>query len=176
MLRHRQPVRTRGLTARRRARLPPGSALRCAPGLGQQHLQPALAGRDADRYAGPWRTATANPVLVLDNRYDAQTPLEDATAVSYPLTNSRLLGYDGVGHVTYRAHDSACIDDAVHAYLHGTVPTVGGRGLQVGPGITTPMWTTPGPCIVAAGVSRQRPGPRPRGSLNRCRLASRSFW
>ena len=73
--------------------------------------------RDADRYTGPWRATTANPVLVVGNYYDPSTPYEGALTASRLLKNARLLSYAGWGHSAYLKAGNACIDDAVTRYL-----------------------------------------------------------
>ncbi len=73
--------------------------------------------RDADRYTGPWRATTSNPVLVVGSYYDASTPYEGALAASRLLKNARLLSYAGWGHSAYLKVGNACIDEAVTRYL-----------------------------------------------------------
>jgi hypothetical protein len=77
-----------------------------------------------DRYAGPFETVTANPVLVVGNTYDPATPLHGARAVNRLLDGSRLLVLDGWGH---GALDTGpCIDQAYRDYLvDGTLPPAG---------------------------------------------------
>ncbi|MGL5810364.1 MAG: alpha/beta hydrolase [Nocardioides sp.] len=55
-------------------------------------------GRDKDRYVGPWDAATANPVLVVNNRFDPATPLSDAAEMNGLLANSVLLTVNDWGH------------------------------------------------------------------------------
>jgi pimeloyl-ACP methyl ester carboxylesterase len=69
-----------------------------------------------DRYAGPWRTRTSNPVLVVGNSFDPATPYEGALAANRLLRNSALLTYTGWGHTAFMT-GSACVDAAVTAYL-----------------------------------------------------------
>jgi pimeloyl-ACP methyl ester carboxylesterase len=73
--------------------------------------------RDADRYTGPWRATTSNPVLVVGNYYDPSTPYETAVTASKLLKNARLLSYAGWGHKAYLTVGNACVDDAVTSYL-----------------------------------------------------------
>jgi pimeloyl-ACP methyl ester carboxylesterase len=71
---------------------------------------------DEDRFTGPWdRAATANPVLVIGNRFDPATPYHGAERVRSLLAGSKLLTLDGWGHASI--YLSSCIDDAVEAYL-----------------------------------------------------------
>jgi pimeloyl-ACP methyl ester carboxylesterase len=72
-------------------------------------------GWDADRYAGPWTRRTANPVLVVNPRFDPATPIHGAVTLDRLLPRSRLLTLDGWGHTTL--FSSACIDDHVSHYL-----------------------------------------------------------
>jgi pimeloyl-ACP methyl ester carboxylesterase len=81
-------------------------------------------GRDADRYAGPWTRRTANPVLVVNPRFDPATPIHGAVTLDRLLPRSRLLTLAGWGHTTLFL--SACIDDHVSRYLLTTqVPARG---------------------------------------------------
>ena len=70
----------------------------------------------ADRYAGPWNRRTANPVLVVGNTYDPNTPYQGAVAMARQLARARLLTLDGYGH-TSGADPSACVFRAYVAYL-----------------------------------------------------------
>jgi pimeloyl-ACP methyl ester carboxylesterase len=72
-------------------------------------------GWDADRYAGPWTRRTANPVLVVNTRFDPATPIHGAVTLDRLLPRSRLLTLAGWGHTTLFL--SACIDDHVSRYL-----------------------------------------------------------
>src|SRR5712691_3820973 len=51
-----------------------------------------------DRSVGPFDLVTANPVLVVGNRFDPATPYEGARALTHDLGNARLLTLDGWGH------------------------------------------------------------------------------
>lgn len=70
---------------------------------------------DEDRYTGPWNAATANPVLVVGNRFDPATPYHGAEVVRSLLPSSSLLTLDGWGHASLLL--STCIDEAIEAYL-----------------------------------------------------------
>jgi hypothetical protein len=81
-------------------------------------------GFDADRYLGPFNHTTANPVLVVGNRYDPATRYENAVLVNQLLPNSSLLTVEGWGHTSLFL--STCADQAVSQYLlDGTTPAVG---------------------------------------------------
>lgn len=55
-------------------------------------------GSPADAYAGPWRTRTSYPLLVVGNSYDPATPISGAKKVHQLFAGSRLVRYDGFGH------------------------------------------------------------------------------
>lgn len=81
--------------------------------------------RAADRYIGPWNRRTADPVLVIGNTDDPQTPYSGSVAMSRQLARARLLTLDGYGH-TSGADPSACVLSAMTAYLVNlTVPPRG---------------------------------------------------
>ncbi|GLY51170.1 alpha/beta hydrolase [Lentzea sp. NBRC 102530] len=77
-----------------------------------------------DRYAGPWRTRTNAPVLVVGNHFDGVTDFRGAQAVNRQIAGSRLLAYAGWGHTAYGV--SQCATDHTNAYLlEGKLPAVG---------------------------------------------------
>ncbi|MET9229338.1 alpha/beta hydrolase [Lentzea sp. NPDC003310] len=77
-----------------------------------------------DRYAGPWRTRTNAPVLVVGNYFDGVTDFRGAQAANRLIGGSRLLAYAGWGHTAYGV--SKCATDHTNAYLlNGTLPAVG---------------------------------------------------
>jgi pimeloyl-ACP methyl ester carboxylesterase len=79
----------------------------------------------ADRYAGPWNRRTANPVLVVGNTHDPNTPYQGAVAMARQLARARLLTLDGYGHTSV-ADPSACVFRAYVAYLiHVRLPPRG---------------------------------------------------
>jgi pimeloyl-ACP methyl ester carboxylesterase len=81
----------------------------------------------ADRYAGPWNRRTANPLLVIGNTHDPNTPHRSSVAMSRQLARARLLTLEGYGH-TSGNDPSACIRKAVSAYLtHKVLPPKGTR-------------------------------------------------
>jgi pimeloyl-ACP methyl ester carboxylesterase len=81
-------------------------------------------GHDADRYLGPFNKKTANPVLVIGNRWDPATRYEDAVSTSKLLGNARLLSVSGWGHTSL--FSSACADAKSSAYLvSGALPAAG---------------------------------------------------
>lgn len=80
--------------------------------------------RDEDTYLDRFTHRTASPVLVLGSYWDPSTRYEGAVATSRLLPNSRLLSNDNWGHTALGT--SACVDDAVAAYLlTGAVPARG---------------------------------------------------
>jgi pimeloyl-ACP methyl ester carboxylesterase len=81
-------------------------------------------GHDSDRYTGPWISRTANPVLVIGNRFDPVTPYHGAVTLARLLPRSRLLTLDGWGHTAEGR--SSCIDARTARYLLTTqVPQPG---------------------------------------------------
>jgi pimeloyl-ACP methyl ester carboxylesterase len=82
-------------------------------------------GRDPDRYLGPWTRRTANPVLVVGNRFDPATRYQGAVTVANLLPRSRLLTLAGWGHTSLLA-GSSCVNGWVSRYLLTTlVPPIG---------------------------------------------------
>jgi pimeloyl-ACP methyl ester carboxylesterase len=82
-------------------------------------------GAGKDQYLGPWDARTANPVLIVGNRYDPATPYTGAQAAARLLPNSRLLTYAGWGHTAFFS-GNFCIDANVTRYLvTTTVPAAG---------------------------------------------------
>ena len=81
--------------------------------------------QSAERYTGPWNATTANPILVIGNRYDPRTKYANSVLASRRLGNAVLLTLQGYGH-TSDADGSSCIDEAVAKYLvTKTTPPVG---------------------------------------------------
>jgi pimeloyl-ACP methyl ester carboxylesterase len=72
-------------------------------------------GADRDRYTGPFTRRTANPVLVVGNRFDPATRYEGAVIVHRLLPRSALLSVHGWGHTSLFL--SQCADAAVSRYL-----------------------------------------------------------
>ncbi|MDL5154813.1 alpha/beta fold hydrolase [Actinomycetospora termitidis] len=71
---------------------------------------------DPDRYLGPWNAPLPAPALVINARYDPETPLANARATASQLAAARLLVVDGFGHTTLDL-PSRCASDAAAAYL-----------------------------------------------------------
>ncbi|MGH3549369.1 MAG: alpha/beta hydrolase [Pseudonocardiaceae bacterium] len=71
---------------------------------------------DRDRYLGPWNHPRQYPILVVNNRYDPETPLWNAQATRDELGDAQLLVVEGYGHTTLNVH-SACASAAVADYL-----------------------------------------------------------
>lgn len=81
-------------------------------------------GHDSDRYLGPFTKRTANPVLVIGNRWDPATRYEDAVSTSKILGRARLLTVSGWGHTSL--FTSSCADAKASAYLlTGALPAPG---------------------------------------------------
>jgi pimeloyl-ACP methyl ester carboxylesterase len=70
----------------------------------------------ADRYTGPWKAATRNPILVIGTRFDPNTPLRNARRAARRLGNADLLVHDGYGHLSQR-DPSTCVVQATGNYL-----------------------------------------------------------
>jgi pimeloyl-ACP methyl ester carboxylesterase len=84
----------------------------------------------AERYAGPWDRRTHNPVLVIGNTYDPNTPYRGARAMTRQLSRARLLTVDGYGH-TELLNPSSCANRYASRYLIARVlPPKGTRCKQ----------------------------------------------
>jgi pimeloyl-ACP methyl ester carboxylesterase len=70
---------------------------------------------DTGRYTGPFNHPTANPLLVIGNRYDPATPYAGAQAVAHMMPGANLLTLNGWGHTSLFL--SSCIDEAITRYL-----------------------------------------------------------
>ena len=70
----------------------------------------------ANRYAGPWDRRTANPLLVIGNTHDPNTPHRSSRAMSRQLARARLLTVEGYGH-TELGNPSACANRHASRYL-----------------------------------------------------------
>ncbi|MFJ8429852.1 alpha/beta hydrolase [Kitasatospora sp. NPDC094019] len=76
--------------------------------------------------AHPIVSKATTPIVVVGSTGDAATPYANSEKLATQLGNAVLLTREGEGHTGY-GH-SACIRDAVHAYLvDGTVPAAGTR-------------------------------------------------
>ena len=69
-----------------------------------------------DRYTGPWNATTRTPILLVNNRYDPNSPLTAARHVERLLGNAVLLVHDGYGHLTI-SDPSTCVTQVMGAYL-----------------------------------------------------------
>jgi pimeloyl-ACP methyl ester carboxylesterase len=84
----------------------------------------------ADRYAGPWDRNTANPLLVIGNTHDPNTPYRSAEAMTRQLARARLLTVKGYGH-TELTNPSTCAIGWVNRYLIAkTLPPPGKSCVQ----------------------------------------------
>lgn len=100
-----------------------------SPMFGSQFPQPAhfchrWPVRAVERYAGPWNSKLANPILIIGNKADPATPFKDALAVADLLgDNAILIEQDGFGHLSL-AQKSACTSTiAQNFFIDGTLPT-----------------------------------------------------
>ncbi len=103
-------------------------------------------GESADRYAGPFTTATSNPVLVVGTTYDPATPIHGAVAVRSMLPNSSLLTVEGWGHTSLFL--SACADAAISDYFLTGIPPADGM-------VCTQDLSPFGTPLTAAGTDQQ---------------------
>jgi pimeloyl-ACP methyl ester carboxylesterase len=69
-----------------------------------------------DRYTGPWNASTPRPILLVNNRFDPNSPLSTARLVERTLGNAVLLVHDGYGHLS-GSDPSACVTKAMGRYL-----------------------------------------------------------
>jgi pimeloyl-ACP methyl ester carboxylesterase len=76
--------------------------------------------RDTHRYTGPWNATTRNPILLMNNRYDPNSPFASARRVEKLLGNAVLLTHEGYGHLTI-SDPSTCVTEALGRYLVGLV-------------------------------------------------------
>ncbi|NIH79753.1 alpha/beta hydrolase [Amycolatopsis viridis] len=85
-------------------------------------------------YTGPWNRPTANPILVINSRFDPATPLAGAIDGLHELADARLLVVEGAGHSTMYVH-STCAEKVKREYLiAGTLPAPGATcGIDGGP-------------------------------------------
>ncbi len=69
----------------------------------------------------------AAPILVVSTQYDPATPYEWGVRMVETFADAALVSFNGDGHTAY-FNGSACVDDAVDAYLlRGTVPAADPR-------------------------------------------------
>jgi pimeloyl-ACP methyl ester carboxylesterase len=83
----------------------------------------------ANRYTGPWNATTANPILVVGNKYDPRTRYANSVLAARTLGNAVLLTLEGYGHVS-DADPSVCIDTAVKNYLITPTAPLAGNTCQ----------------------------------------------
>ena len=98
---------------------PPATPTSAGPGPGSPAPAQPWPGWDATTTSAPGTTPTANPVLVVGNRFDPATRYQGAVTVDRLLPRSRLLTLAGWGHTSLFA--SACID----AYVSPTCSPAG---------------------------------------------------
>lgn len=81
--------------------------------------------RSADSYTGPWNRHTANPILLVGNTGDPNTPYWSSVAMSHDLAGARLLTVDGFGHTEF-LNPSTCAQNYETRYLRtGALPAPG---------------------------------------------------
>lgn len=70
----------------------------------------------------PFKAAGSAPIVVIGTTGDPATPYAWAKEFAQSLDHGLLLTWEGEGHTAY-GHSTACVDDAVNAYLlNGTLP------------------------------------------------------
>ena len=72
--------------------------------------------RGTDQYAGPWDAKTRTPILLLNNRWDPATSLQNSQVAEQRLGNAVLLTENGYGHLTLNT-PSECVDRVRTRYL-----------------------------------------------------------
>ena len=94
--------------------------------VGYVELPYSFLGTNKDRFSGPFHLPPdARRVLVVGTTYDPATPYVGAKAMVRQLGQARLLTMNGDGHTAYGGN-SACIDEAVNAFLNqGDLPAAG---------------------------------------------------
>jgi pimeloyl-ACP methyl ester carboxylesterase len=81
-------------------------------------------GSKSDAFLGPWRTSTAEPLLVVGNFHDPATPISGARTVNTLFEGSRLISLNTWGHGALGQSD--CATARVQQYLvHGLLPANG---------------------------------------------------
>ncbi|KAF0691577.1 Aste57867_17245 [Aphanomyces stellatus] len=81
-----------------------------------------------ERYTGPWNTHLRNPIVLVNNKVDPQTPLRGAQHLAALLgdDNAILVTRDGYGHVALASEPSQCLDRLIVDFFnHGTYPEAG---------------------------------------------------
>jgi len=98
----------------------------------------------ADRYTGPGNASTADPILLINTRYDPNSPLAAARRVERLLGNAVLLVHDGYGHLS--ANDpSRCVTQALGRYLTDVVTPARGTVCRSDRLPFDPAFGTPSP-------------------------------
>jgi pimeloyl-ACP methyl ester carboxylesterase len=72
-------------------------------------------GSKDDAFTGPWRTATAQPLLVIGNFHDPATPISGARTVNTLFEGSRMISLNTWGHGAIG--QSACVTARIQHYL-----------------------------------------------------------
>lgn len=72
--------------------------------------------RGEDDYRGPWNARTPNPILLINQLYEPNSPIRNARRAERYLGNAVLLTLDGYGHLPFQ-DPSVCVTAAETAYL-----------------------------------------------------------
>jgi len=108
-------------------------------------------GHDADRYLGPFSKRTANPVLVVSDRFDPATRYQGGVIAAKLLPSSRLLTLNGYGHTSL--FQSSCADGFTSQYLLTSQVPPAGTVCQVD--VVPFSGPAAAPAITAGGVSKR---------------------
>ncbi|MGK2955925.1 MAG: alpha/beta fold hydrolase, partial [Solirubrobacterales bacterium] len=76
----------------------------------------ASSTRSEDSYRGPWGKETKNPILLINQTHEPNTPYANAVNAEKYLGNAVLLTLNGYGHLPFQ-DPSACVTAAERAYL-----------------------------------------------------------
>ncbi|KAF0718578.1 Aste57867_1604 [Aphanomyces stellatus] len=111
--------------------------------------------RPVERFSGPWTTPLKNKLLLLNNKWDAATPLRWAqdTAELFGSDNAVLVTRDGYGHWTGTMPSQCIVTVLANFFNKGVYPDVGTNcGVDAGPFDAPPA---PGTQRRHLSVSRQ---------------------
>jgi pimeloyl-ACP methyl ester carboxylesterase len=72
--------------------------------------------RGQDAYRGPWNHKTKNPILLINQTHEPNSPYANAVKAEKYLGNARLIALDGYGHLPFQ-DPSQCVETAQREYL-----------------------------------------------------------
>jgi pimeloyl-ACP methyl ester carboxylesterase len=82
------------------------------------------AGREPERFTGPWNHTLETPLLIMSNTHDPITPIASALLINSLMPNSTLILQEGPGHCTI-AMPSLCSLKIRRDYYQGIIPKNG---------------------------------------------------